>query len=240
MLRSEAMSEMHTKYSDLNAVHYLHAKAIKADDVADDGEFSGHAAIFGNVDQGGDMIIEGAFAETLRAHEHTVRVLFNHNSNEPIGRPLEMKEDKIGLFVRGKLNQDVQRGREVRALAKAGDIDGLSIGFRIRKGGAEFDEDTGVFKLLSVILREFSFATFPMNESAILTSMKSERTGITTASQFEQFLCDTTSFTKAQAQSIAACGFKESGLRLDTDAALTKLHNINLTLGVFDRVILRG
>ena len=222
--------DLQQKYANPEQTFYTPGCIVKADNVADTGEFTGHAAVFGNVDQGGDMIIEGAFAETLRAKEHKVRVLWNHSANEPIGRPLEMVEDKIGLFVRGILNQEVQRGREARALLKAGDIDGMSIGFRVRKGGAEFDEDTGVFKLLSLILREFSFATFPMNELAISTSIKSERGNITTVREFEQFLLDTTSFTKRQAASVALHGFDPSmgnGGELQFDDALNAIKQFN-------------
>lgn len=218
------------KYADSEQTFYTHSHGIKAADVAATGEFTGHAAVFGNVDQGGDMIIEGAFAETLRALEHKVVVLWNHMSHEPIGHPVEMMEDKIGLFVRGLLNQEVQRGREARALLKAEDISGMSIGFRVRKGGAEFDEDTGVFKLLSLILREFSIVTFPMNELALTTGIKAERTGIKTVRQFEEFLLDTTQFTKRQAASIASHGFKEglsTGGELQLDNVLNALKGNN-------------
>lgn len=219
------------KYADLEQTHYTHCTALKAADIAETGEFTGHAAIFGNVDQGGDMIIEGAFAETLRAKEFKVKILFNHQGMElPIGHPLEMTEDKIGLFVRGLLNMKLQRARDVRESLLADDIEGMSIGFRIRKGGAEFDEDTEVFKITSIILREFSIVTFPMNLAALTTGIKAELTRIDTLRQFEQFLCDTTQFTKRQATAIAAHGFdadKSNGGELQLDAALDAIKQFN-------------
>ncbi len=220
------------KYDDPTQLHYAHSTHIKAADVAETGEFTGHAAIFGNVDQGGDMIIEGAFAETLRTKEHIVKILFNHNGMIlPIGHPLEMVEDKIGLFVRGLLNMKQALARDVRESLLAGDIEGMSIGFRVRKNGAEFDEDTGVFKLLSLVLREFSIVTFPMNQLALTTGIKSELTRIDTVRQFEQFLCDTTQFTKRQATAIAAHGFdanKSNEGELQLDEALSKIKEFNL------------
>lgn len=207
------------KYDDTRQVHYAPSYAIKADDVSSEGEFSGHAAVFGNVDQGGDMIIEGAFADTLRDTQRKVRVLWNHLAHEPIGHPTHMEEDSKGLFVKGLLNQGVQRAREARALAMADDIDGLSIGFRVAKGGAEFDEDRNIFRLLKLELREFSFATFPMNMSATLAGMKSEAGNITTVREFEQYLLDTTNFTRKQAAAIASHGFKAANQgELDADA----------------------
>ncbi len=199
------------KYDDTRRTFYAHSSAIKANDVSEDGEFKGHAAVFGNVDQGGDMIIEGAFANTLRSNRK-VRVLWNHSSADPIGHPVQMQEDNVGLFVRGKLNQEVQRGREARALLKSGDIDGMSIGFQVAKNGAEFDEDTGIFKLKELKLREFSIVTFPMNELAITTGIKSERAAIDSVRKFEEFLLDTTTFTKNQCVAIASCGFKSANL----------------------------
>ncbi|MCH8136021.1 MAG: HK97 family phage prohead protease [Proteobacteria bacterium] len=219
------------KYDDPTQTHYAHCNALKAANVAETGEFSGHAAIFGNVDQGGDMIIEGAFTETLRLKEFKVKILFNHDSMLlPIGHPLEMVEDKIGLFVRGLLNMKQQLARDVRESLLAEDIEGLSIGFRVRKGGAEFDEDTGIFKLMSLILREFSIVTFPMNLSADVTGIKSELQRIDTLRQFEQFLCDTTHFTKRQATAIAAHGFdadKSNGGELQLGAALDAIKTFN-------------
>ncbi len=236
-----AMNIAH-KYDDTSRLFYAHNQAIKANDVSENGEFKGHAAIFGNVDEGGDMIIEGAFTDTLKERTGKIRVLWNHSSSDPIGRPLSMQEDSMGLFVRGQLNLEVQRGREARALLKAGDIDGMSIGFRVAKGGAEFDEDTEVFKLTKLILREFSIVTFPMNESAIMTSVKSEHSNITTVRQFEEFLLDNTNFTKSMAASIALHGFKSANqgepgaddnasnageLRLDYSKAVEALNAFN-------------
>ncbi len=196
------------KYASPSTLHYAHSARIKADDVSDAGEFSGHAAVFGNVDKGGDMILPGAFTKTLKARGDKIRVLWNHSAADPIGRPTQMSEDNTGLFVRGQLNLDVQRGREARALLKAGDIDGLSIGFRVAKDGARFNEETEVFELSELELREFSIVTFPMNESAITSAIKTEGGNINTIRDFEQFLREYTNFSKQQVQSIAACGFK--------------------------------
>lgn len=230
------------RYADLNKMHYV-CSGAKAEDVTDDGAFKGYAAVFGNVDQGNDMIIAGAFAETLRDRGDKVRVLWNHSSQDPIGRPTEMREDNYGLFVEGMLNQEVQRGKEARALLKQGDIDGMSIGYRVNKGGVTYDEDTGIYKLTSLTLREFSIVTFPMNESAVTTGIKTEAHQITTVRQFEEFLLDTTSFTRKQAAAVASHGFKESSnlgepdgddisnageLQLDLEGAIRAIKKINM------------
>ena len=112
------------------------------------GTFTGYGAVFGNVDAYGDVIAAGAYTDSLAAHQAkgTMPKLFwQHNADEPIGRWLDAKEDDHGLLLRGKLNMDVQRGREAHALLKAGDIDGLSIGYRIKSYSV--DTETGVWTL---------------------------------------------------------------------------------------------
>src|SRR5690349_20522687 len=96
-----------------------------------DGLFSGYASLFGVPDLGRDVVAPGAFAETLRARgPGGVRMLWQHDPAEPIGRWLSLAEDARGLRVEGCLNLAVQRAREIDALMREGAVDGLSIGFR--------------------------------------------------------------------------------------------------------------
>jgi hypothetical protein len=55
---------------------------------------------------------------------------------------------------------------------KAGSIKGLSIGFDVPDGKASYDSN-GVRTLSEIRLWEVSVVTFPMNQSAIVTSVKS-------------------------------------------------------------------
>ena len=53
------------------------------------GEFSGYAAVFGNVDSGGDVIEKGAFAKTIVEDFARIKILSQHNSYDlPIGKPV--------------------------------------------------------------------------------------------------------------------------------------------------------
>ena len=62
------------------------------------GEFSGYAAVFGNVDGGGDIIEKGAFTRTIAEDFARIKILSQHNSYDlPIGKPLELREDEKGL-----------------------------------------------------------------------------------------------------------------------------------------------
>ena len=98
----------------------LDIKALK-----DTGEFEGYGSTFGGEpDSYGDVIAPGAYSDSLAVHraKGTMPKLFwQHNADQPIGKWLGAAEDERGLLMRGKLNMDVQRGREAHALLKAGD-----------------------------------------------------------------------------------------------------------------------
>lgn len=129
------------------------------------GVFTGYAARFNTVDLGRDLILPGAFAESVaRRGAAGVRMLFQHDPAEPIGVWLDLREDAQGLFVRGRLISEIARGREVLALMRAGAIDGLSIGFRTVHGRTQ--PKSGVRKLSKIDLWEISVVTFPMQPDA--------------------------------------------------------------------------
>jgi HK97 family phage prohead protease len=101
------------------------------------------------------------------------KMFWQHNANEPIGKWVDAKEDDHGLLMRGKLNMDVQRGKEAHALLKAGDIDGLSIGYRIK--AYSVDTETGVWTLEKLDLVEVSIVSVGANENAVVQSVKAAK-----------------------------------------------------------------
>lgn len=128
-----------------------------------DGGFSGYASLFGTVDLSSDRVERGAFARSLAERGvGGIRMLYQHDPNEPIGAWTTIREDERGLFVRGKLAQGVKRAREVLDLMRSGALDGLSIGFRTIRATRE----GGHRKLWQVDLFEISIVTFPMMEDA--------------------------------------------------------------------------
>lgn len=157
---------------DKKTAPVLEIKALK-----DSGDFEGYGSTFGGEpDAYGDVIAEGAYADSLAAHKAkgTMPKLFwQHISQEPIGKWLDAKEDDHGLLLKGKLNMDVQRGREAHALLKAGDIDGLSIGYRIKEYSV--DTDSGVWTLEKLDLIEVSIVSVGANENAVVQSVKAAK-----------------------------------------------------------------
>lgn len=134
-------------------------------DLAADGTFSGHAALFGVEDLAHDVVEPGAFTASLAARgADGVKMLWHHDPAEPIGRWLEIREDARGLYVRGRLVAGVARAREAATLMKAGVLDGLSIGFRTVSGRR--DPRSGIRRLKAIDLWEISIVTFPMQPDA--------------------------------------------------------------------------
>ena len=172
-----------------------------------DGVFEGYASIFGVVDQGMDVVERGAFTKSLGSGRK-VKLLWQHDMAQPIGVWDEIKEDERGLFVKGRILKDVQKGKEAMALMRAGAIDSMSIGYRTIEA---MDEGNGrVRKLMEVELHEVSLVTFPMLPDAVITDVKS----IKTIREFEKALRDA-GFSQKEAKAIAADGF--AGLTMHRD-----------------------
>ena len=138
------------------------------------GIFTGYGSIFGNEDQGSDIMQKGAFTKSLENRPAgKVKLLYQHKTDEPIGIFEDMYEDSKGLFVKGKLAMGTQKGREAYELLKMGALDGMSIGFRADPEKQGYNESKrGTRTLKEVDLMEISLVTFPMNESALIETVK--------------------------------------------------------------------
>lgn len=204
--------------------------AIK--EISDEGVFTGYAAKFGNVDHGGDLIVPGAFKEFLASEDAgKVRGLWQHNWDHPIFVPTLMKEDAQGLYIEAKLVMEVQKAREALALAKAGALGGMSIGYFAE----DWSYENGIRLLKKVALREFSLVTFPMNDQAVITSAKTEDlfSGVKTLADCEALLREVGEFSRTEAKTIIS-KVKEA-IRADVDgddldALAAAVKNLQTTL----------
>jgi len=148
----------------------LDCKAVEAD-----GTFEGYASIFHREDMGHDIVLPGAFRESLAERGAAgIKLLFQHDANQPIGVWTALEENSRGLYARGRLMREVARAREVHSLMRAGALDGLSIGFRTVKGRR--DRASGVRRLEKVDLWEISIVTFPLLPEARVGVVKARST----------------------------------------------------------------
>lgn len=139
-----------------------------------DNEFEGYASVFRNVDSYRDVIEPGAFSKTIKENKR-VKVLWQHDPWQPIGKPTVMEEDNHGLYVKAKV-ANTSLGRDVMELMRSGVIDEMSIGFNTIKD--EWDNEDNVRRIKEVKLWEFSPVTFAANDQAIITDAKSFGPGL--------------------------------------------------------------
>ncbi len=161
----------------------------------DERTIEGMGSVFHHVDNGNDIVMPGAFAKTLKARSPAM--LWQHKSDQVIGVWDEVRETDQGLYVKGRI-LETALGNDAYTLAKAGALKGMSIGYGTKD--ASIDKKTGVRQLKELDLWEVSLVTFPMNERAGITRVKSAEGGIEEAADLiEQAiaLCEAESKTSA-------------------------------------------
>jgi len=149
---------------------------IKATDEA--GVIEGYGSTFGGEpDSYGDVILPGAFAESLVRHKRQGTMplmLWGHNAGDlPIGNWTDMAEDGKGLWVKGQIDLDDPVGQRVHRAMKRKSVRGLSIGYEVIES-REDEKRRGVRLLEKLELWEISPVNFPANRRATVTGVKGD------------------------------------------------------------------
>ncbi len=166
------MNYYEKKICDGMKMHKKLSCDLEVKSLSDDGVFAGYGSVFDVVDNQKDIVLRGAFAGSLSKREKSdIKLLWQHDVSEPIGVIEDIKEDENGLYVRGRLLLNIKRAKEAYELLKSGVVKGLSIGYSPTR--YRTDPDTGVRLLEAVDLWEVSLVTFPANEAAQVTVVKS-------------------------------------------------------------------
>jgi len=164
------------------------------------GYFEGYASMFGVQDSDGDVIVKGAFQDSINSYTDAnkmPKMLWQHDHKDIIGKWQEMREDDNGLYVKGSLIMETQRGREAYALLKAGVLDAMSVGFNISEAGQGGMRGRVIEK---VDLWEISLVTWGANPEAKITNVKSMK-------DFEKLLRDA-GCSRKQATAFVSGGYK--------------------------------
>jgi HK97 family phage prohead protease len=167
----------------------------------EDGTFTAYGSTFGNEDKGGDVVVKGAFAKSLKEKSvNDIFMFYNHDTKEIIGEYTNIKEDDHGLLIEGKLFiDDIKRASETHFLMKKGLIKKFSIGYQVVKksfkGGLRMLEELKLF--------EVSPVTFPMNEEANLLTVKKDLT----KKDLEKALRDVVGLSHKEAKGLISCGW---------------------------------
>lgn len=141
------------------------------------GIISGYAGVFGNVDDGLDVIEHGAFTKTLQERGPRIKACYGHDLLKLVGVPMEIREDDNGLYTVTKLALQSFWGKEVHALSTTVNNEGIaalnemSIGYMPVQ--AAYDPDNGLRRLRELKLYEYSFVPIGMNDRANVLDAKS-------------------------------------------------------------------
>lgn len=185
--------------------------------------FEGYGSVFGVLDYYGDVIVKGAFKDSLKEAKKSgvwPAMLCQHGSffsadeMNPIGIWTDLVEDDVGLKVAGKL-APTARGQEAWSLLKMQPrpaIDGLSIGYIAKEWVAGTKPDEPRRTLKKVDLWEISLVTFPANPESRVGQVKAAER-FKTIRDFETFLRDEGGLSNAAAKAIASRGFREADAR---------------------------
>ena len=150
-------------------------------EVSDTGHFEGYITVWGVIDSYDSVFIRGSFTKTISERGAKVKVFYNHE--ELIGANVSITEDDHGVFVRGKLNLDVQRASDVHKFMKDGTLEGLSFSFRTLK----HTMNNGTMEIREVKLFEYGPVNFPSGEASLITDVRSEDIDLEGESRSENF-----------------------------------------------------
>lgn len=151
-------------------------RAVKSFELDDSeiGTFTCYGSKFDVVDLANEVVVKGAFIDSLQRHQElgTMPImLWNHDTDEIIGKWVEAEEDEVGLKLKGKFNLNTDEGKRRYEELKHGDLNGFSIGYWFDPADTETQDDVTYLK--KVHLQEVSLVAFPCNEEAQVLEVKS-------------------------------------------------------------------
>lgn len=123
-----------------------------------------------------DIIAAGAFEESIKTRGVTgpgaIKMLAQHDSRHVIGNWSSLKYEGDKLKVEGVIDIENVKGLEYYNFVKKDQVGSLSVGFRTQI--RQWDEDYTTRTIIKGDLREVSLVTFPANEDAVITQVKSD------------------------------------------------------------------
>ena len=202
--------------------------------ISDSGAFTGYGSVFGVKDSYSDIVIKGAFTNSLNQWKEKGRLpalLWQHKTDEPIGYYTKMVEDDNGLYVEGQLLiDDDPLAKRAYAHMKAKSLSGLSIGYVLND--YDYDSEKGAFILRDIDLWEVSVVTFPANDEARIDNVKSifESGDIPPPKEIERVLRDV-GLSRTQSKAFMAEGYSSLKQR---DVSNSEENALNILKSIFN------
>jgi uncharacterized protein len=155
-------------------------KAAGEPDGLAEGEFEAIVSVFGNVDSYGDVVMPGAFTDTLAAWAakgDPIPVYYSHRMDDPdfnIGEVLEAREIDEGLWVRARidLDEETPKARQVHRLMKGRRITQFSFAYDIVEAAWVTKGDDEFYELRKLDLYEVGPTPIGANQETELLAVK--------------------------------------------------------------------
>jgi uncharacterized protein len=197
-------------------------KAAGEADGLEDGQFEALVSVFGNVDAYGDVVMPGAFTDTLAAWEKSgnpIPVYYSHRMDDPdynIGHVLQAKEIPEGLWVRAQLDldDDARKSRQVYRLLKGRRLTQFSFAYQVDEGGMATKDDEDFYELRKLTIYEVGPTPIGANQETELLDVKAFTARVT---QLTRELTDTTATADGKAGRVLSAK-NEATLREALDA----------------------
>lgn len=159
-------------------------KSFKATDEAL-GQFEALVAVFNNVDRVGDMIIPGAFEDTLKSWQEKgapIPVIYSHewdNLDAHIGEVLEAKEVEEGLWVKAQIDLEEEFAKRVFKKMQRGTLRQFSFAYDVQESAqvdrGEKETPRFINELRRLDLLEVGPCLVGMNPDTQLLDLKGDR-----------------------------------------------------------------
>lgn len=157
---------------------------VKATDEAEgEGIVRGVASVWGNIDSYGDVMIKGAFAESLAEYKDagdSVPFMWSHESSDPfayVGELTDTKETDEGLEFEAKFDMDNPTAAQVYRLLKGRRLREFSFGFLPRETEQTERDGEPVREVKSVELLEVSVVHVGANRATRVIEVRSHPEG---------------------------------------------------------------
>jgi HK97 family phage prohead protease/HK97 family phage major capsid protein len=120
-----------------------------------------------DIDRAGDVVSATVWEKGLENYLKNPIILAYHDYHQPVGRMLEHKVDKKGLWIKARISSAAE---DVYNLVKDSVMTAFSIGFRIID--AEYNQAAEVFLIKEIELHEISVVPVPCNQNTLFSLSK--------------------------------------------------------------------
>ncbi len=122
-------------------------------------------------DRAGDVITAQAWAKGVDNFRRNPVLLYQHKHDCPIGKVSKIQVDKKGIFVEASVSEAAEKTHGVQTLIKDGALKSFSVGFKVKDGNYDRDDDT--MTITDVELLEISVVSVPCNQDSLFSISKS-------------------------------------------------------------------